>query len=308
MPDDTDERTPETTPPRPHPPGWTASDAALEARLEADEARIAEEEKWIRRNWRLALAVAVLLALTISALVVSVIALNRDIEAVARAEPKDDSVSTAALQSGSVTADKIAAGAVGNPQLATGSVTTDRLTAGVVVAGSIANDAVTAPAIAARAVGNAELGPESVGTKKLIPGAVTGAKVAGDTLTGDNIVEGSLGQVPTAASAETADRATNAVRLGGIQAGEYLHGVEVAQARSADDLQPVKQLSVGCPAGTEIVSGGATADGAPLGEVAIAASTPNGNAAWLAVAVALEPQDDPWQLVVTAICAAGGEA
>jgi hypothetical protein len=175
-----------------------------------------------------------------------------------------------------------------------------------VTAGSLASDAVTAAAIAARAVGNAELGPESVGTKKLIPGAVTGAKVAGDTLTGANIVEASLAEVPAAASAESAARADNSVRLGGVQGAQYLHGVEVAQARSADDLQAVKQLSVTCPANTRIVSGGAAVDGAPPGEVVLVSSTPSGNAAWFAVAAALEPQADAWQLVVTAICAAGG--
>jgi hypothetical protein len=292
--------------PRPHPPGWTPSDSVLEARIEADEERIAAEERWVRRNWRLALALALLLGLTIAALVVGMLALNRDIESVAKAEPKDDSVGTSALQSGAVTSDKIAAGAVGAAQLAAEAVGAGQLAAGAVTSGKLAEGAVTGIAIAPRAVGNLALAAEAVGTKKLVPGAVTGGKVAADTLTGANILEASLGEVPWATNADKATNAGNAAKLGGLQAGAYLYAVELAQATSEEDLQPVKQVSATCPTGTRIVSGGAAVEGAPLGKVAIVASTPDADAAWLAVAAALDSQLPPWQLVVTAICAGGG--
>jgi hypothetical protein len=273
----------------------------LEARIEADEERIMQEEKWIRRNWRLALTLALLLGLTVSALVVGLLALNRDIESVARAAPKDDSVGTAALQSGAVTADKIAEGAVGAAQIAAGAIGAGQLAAGAVTADKLAEGAVTGLAIAPRAVGNLALAPEAVGTKKLMPGAVTGAKVAGDTLTGANILESSLGEVPQAASA---GKAANAAKLGGIQAAQYLYDVQLVQATSADNLGRVKSVTASCPAGTRVLAGGAAIESSP-GGVAIVASTPTEDG-WLAIAEAPGPLGDSWSLLVTAICGKGG--
>ena len=94
-----------------------------EIRLARDEERIAEDERWIRRNWRLALALGALLALTIVALVISIAALNRDIDAAAAAAPVDSSVGTAALRDGAVTRTKIATGAVGGAVVADGALT-----------------------------------------------------------------------------------------------------------------------------------------------------------------------------------------
>lgn len=286
-----------------HPAGWTPADALLEARIEADEKRIAAdetriavEERWLRRNWLLSLVLGLLLLLTISALVVSVMALNRDIEAVATARPKDDSVGTAALQSGAVTADKIAGDAVTDHQLAAGSVTADEMAAG----------AVTKAAIAGGAVGNLALASEAVGRGKIAAGAVTGKKVAADTLTGANIVEATLGEVPRATNADEAKTAANATRLAGLPATLYLSSIHLAQAASEANFQPVKKVTAGCPSGTRIVAGGAAVD-ASSGGIAIVASTPDGEDGWTAVAEDSAPQrPDPWRLVVTAICAAGG--
>ncbi len=94
-----------------------------EIRLARDEQRIEQEERWIRRNWRLALALSGLLALTIVALVISIVALNRDIDAAAAAAPKDGSVGTAALRDGAVTRAKIAPAAIGGAVVADGAVT-----------------------------------------------------------------------------------------------------------------------------------------------------------------------------------------
>jgi hypothetical protein len=112
------------------PDDWSAADAELkgriirdEIRLARDEERIAQEERWIRRNWWLEIALGAILALTIAALVISAIALNRDIEAAANAAPKDDSVGTSALQDGAVSSPKLAAGAVTGPKVANDSLT-----------------------------------------------------------------------------------------------------------------------------------------------------------------------------------------
>src|SRR5262245_33390802 len=137
---------------------WRSADLALERRivhdeirLAADEERIAQEERWIRRNWWLALTVGGLLALTIAALVVSVIALNRDIDAVARAAPKDDSVGTSALRDGAVTSPQVADGAIGRGQLADGAVTGRKVARRSLTAAQIDQATLTAVPGAARA-------------------------------------------------------------------------------------------------------------------------------------------------------------
>jgi hypothetical protein len=279
-----------------HPAGWTPADALLEARLDADEARLAVEERWIRRNWLLALVLALTLLLTIAALVVSVVALNRDIDTVARAAPKDDSVGTAALQSGAVTADKISSDAVTDDQLAPDSVTE----------GAIAAGAVTEAGIAAGAVGNVALAPEAVDRANIAAGAVTGRKVAADTLTGANIVEASLAEVPRATAAAEAGTARNARRLGGLRAGLYLSSIQLVQAASEETFQPIRTVTARCPADARIVGGGAVVDATGRG-IAIVASAPDAEDGWVAVAEDSAPQrPDPWRLVVTAICVAGG--
>jgi len=279
------------------PDGWIAADVELKQRLTADEQRLTADEQrlsrderrltqdevrlggdeqWIERTWRLEIVLAVLLALTIAALITSLIALNRNIDAVATAEPKNNSVGPAALQAAAVTDTKLADGAV------------------------------TRAKIAAGAVASTALAPGSVGTKKIADAAVTGPKVAQNSLTGANIDETTLGLVPSASHAATADQAGNASALAGVTAASYLSGKTVVQVATTTTLHQSKgPITATCPAGTSIVAGGASIDGATSG-IAITTSTPNGDTAWVAEAAALDKPDAPWRIVVTAICARGG--
>lgn len=96
-------------------------------------------------------------------------------------------VNTAALQDNAVTADKIAADAVGSSEIAANAVGTSE----------IADDAVTAAKIAAGAVG----------TSELADGAVTAAKIAADTITAGNIAANAVG------SSELADNAVDTAAI-----------------------------------------------------------------------------------------------
>jgi hypothetical protein len=233
---------------------------------------VTEEERWVQRNWRLALALAGILILTIAALVISVFALNRDIEAVAKAVPKDDSASSQALQDGAVTRDKIAAGAVGRNGLA------------------------------ADAVGGTNIAAGAVGANKIADRAVNAGKVAPDGLTGAQINEATLGEVPSAASA---DRAADASALGGVDAGLYLSRVTAVRAASGVSALQIKGPVIAtCPTGTVVIGGGAHIDGLRQG-VALTSSTPGGERTWRAEAAAASAEA-PWRLIVTAICARGG--
>ncbi len=283
----------------PHPPGWTEADTELEHLIEA-------EEQGVKRNRILILALFGIIILLIAALVMSVVAMNRDIEAVAKAEPKEASVSTESIQADAVTADKIAAGAVTGDSIAPGAVGTESLADGAVTAAKLAEASVGGPALVAGGVENAALAAESVGRGKLRPGAVDSSRVAADSLTGKNIKESTLGKVPLAAEADSAKQADNAARLGGSPASAFLSSVELASSQTEQNLQPVKgPLRVACPSGTVVVGGGASIEGA-AGGVALSTSAPDGATGWVGAAEALQDPDGPWRLVVTAICATAG--
>ncbi len=228
-----------------------------EIRLARDEERIAQEENWIRRNWRLELVLAGLLALTMAALVLSIVALNRDIDEVAAAAPRDDSVGASVIRDGAVVASKIASGAV-----------------------------------SARAVG---------------ADALTGAQIAETTLTRvpRAAIAAKAGTATRANRAASAARADDSVALGGVAASRYLNELSVVRAQTATSTLAIKgPVSATCPAGSAVIAGGASIDGAA--RVALTTSAPDGDDSWLAEAAAIGTPSAPWRIVVTAVCARGG--
>jgi hypothetical protein len=254
-----------------------------ETRLYAQEQRLADEGRWLHRAWRLELVLGGVLALTIAALVISVVALNRNIDAVANATPKDKSVGTAALKDGAVTSNKLAGGAVVSQKLAKG--------------------AVGRSAIAPNAVAGTALAAGAVGTKAIANGAVNGSKVASNGLTGANINESSLGTVPSATQATTAGDAGS---LAGVAGSRYLSRATVVQAVTGTSTAAIKgPLTATCPKGARIIAGGASISGVSR-DVAITASAPDGEHAWVAQAATVGQPTAPWRLQVTAICAIGG--
>lgn len=139
-----------------------------EPREETLEERVETEERQIVTNRVLALAALALgglLVVAVTALVVSLVALNRDVEAIEAGQPAEGSVGNAALEDGAVTAEKLADGAVTSPKIAAGAV----------------------------------------GTTALGDFVVTGQNVARDTLPGATIREGTLARVPEAALAGDAE-------------------------------------------------------------------------------------------------------
>jgi hypothetical protein len=269
------EQPPKPTDPagHPHPPDWSASDSVLESeirdemrRIARDEQRLAADERKIRIDWWMALGALILAGLAITALVLGVIALNRDIEAVAKAGPKENSVGTSAIQNGAVTAPKLAAGAVGTAALRPKGVT----------AAKVADNSLT----------GAQINESTLGQ---VP-------TADNSLTGAQINESTLGQVPTAA---------NALKLGGIAPAAFVSGVKIVQAATDQTSAALKGPTVAtCPSGSRVVGGGAEVQGAS--NVALSESAPSGTSAWTAIAGSQGGSTPSWKLIVYAICATGG--
>ena len=307
-----------------------------ERRLRANERILAAELREIRGNRTLtvlALALAAALTVAVVSLVIALVALNRDVQAVAKAAPKDSSVGTAAVQDGAITGGKIAAGAVTRDHIAAGAVgpsssptapsprrswrlapsppTGSRRarspptgSRGAVTAGAVAAGAVGPGAIAKGAVGTGAIAAGAVGGGQLANGAVTGAKVAANSLTGTDIDESTLGHVPNATHAATA---ASAAKLGGLPAGAVVAHVTIVKHGSGTSYAPRKgPITVTCPAGTRVIGGGAAIRDATAG-VALVRSEPNGTTGWVATAEEFGVASAPWHLVVSAICAAGGQ-
>ncbi len=116
-----------------------------EARLAYDEARIAAEDEAIHENAIVAntgIAIAVVLAIAIAALVISVIALRRDVGALASAAPTD-SVSTRSIQDAAVTSDKLSDSAVIRSVIADGAIGPQQLAADAVSGAHVAKNSLT---------------------------------------------------------------------------------------------------------------------------------------------------------------------
>ena len=250
-----------------------------EDRLLADEARIAADERLLRANRlvaRIAIVLAGTLIIAVAGLTISLFALNRNIETVAKAAPKDNSVGPAALKTAAVTASKIAPGSVSTGAIAAGGIL------------------------------RADIAPSAVGGAQIAVGSVTGGDVRHDTLTGAQIDERTLRHVASAQTAARAGTARDAQSLGGVSSSSYLSRITVVRAATTASQQRTKgPVAARCPSGMRVVSGGASVDGTSHG-VAIARSAPDAGESWTAVANSYRAPTVPWRLVVTAICVTGG--
>ncbi len=239
-------------------------------------------------------------------LVIGLLALNRDVEAVARATPKDGSVGPAAIQDDGVTGSKLAPGAVGSGQIADGAA----------VAAKVGPAAVGPDAIAPGAVATKHLVPGAVSSPQLAAGAVTSAHVATNALVGADIDEGTIGRVRRTTRADSADTAIRATRadtaasagsLDGLTRTAVLSNVTLVDTATRATWTSLKgPVTARCPDGARIGGGGAASEGSTTG-VAITRSGPASATAWVAAAEEVGVVSAPWRLVVTATCADGGD-
>jgi hypothetical protein len=93
-----------------------------------------------------------------------------------------DAVTTAKIQDGAVTTNKLAADAVTSAKIATDAVGTSEIAADAVTSSEIATDAVGTAEIAADAVTSSEIAADAVGTAEIANDAVTAAKIAADAV------------------------------------------------------------------------------------------------------------------------------
>jgi hypothetical protein len=183
------------------------------------------------------------------------------------------SVTNLKLRDGAVTGAKIALGAIGSSQIANGAVRSAALGGGVVTEGKLKNGAVTESKLFNSAVTSSKIGPNAVATGKIQDGAVTSSKLAPSLL------------------------------------GQVVKNVSYVSASSSTDPEPkAKTVTASCPAGKQVVGGGARVVGAEATTVALTESVPavvtEKRTGWTATAIEVgTPQAKPWAVEAVAICA-----
>ena len=228
---------------------------------------------------------AIATALALGAIALAVTSLFNDEEPTP--EEAAGPIESADIADGAITADKLADGAVVEVKLADGAVATGKLGDQAVVNAKLANAAVS----------NNRIASGAVGTNRIADQAVNGGKVQDDSLTGDDIDESTLGKVP---SAEQADTAEVAQSVEGLDLGNLVPSIELAQGASDSSSDDAKSASAACPDGTTLVGGGGGIGGDPTG-VALVRSSADGNG-WTVAAQEIAPSEADWSVDAVAFC------
>jgi hypothetical protein len=136
----------------------------------------------------------------------------------------------------------VAKNSVRSPQIVNGTVRTVDLHDGSVQASKIAPEAVEGTKIATNAVDGTKIAPNAVGATQLAPNAVSSAKVTDQSLTAEDLAPGSVG--------------SSEIQAGAVRASELGPIITVSETKPVA-TGAVVSVSVDCPAGTTVLSGGA---------------------------------------------------
>lgn len=147
-----------------------------------------------------------------------------------------------AALTGSAFAAGIAKNTVRSPQIVDGTIRTVDLRDNAVAAGKIAPNAVDTTEIAENGVESSDVAPDSLTAQDLGPASVTSSEVADQSLTADDLGPNSVG------SSELQAGSVRASELGPII--QVSNSTPIAAGANGS-------VSVNCPEGTAVISGGA---------------------------------------------------
>jgi len=157
--------------------------------------------------------------------------------AVTTAKVKNSSITAAKIANGAVIGSKIANGAVGSAKLADASVRSNALGGGVVTTGKLKDLGVTEGKLASNAVTGAKIAAGAVETGKIGKEAVTGEKLSASLL------------------------------------GQLVRNVSYVKKASETNSTNPKPLTAECPAGKQVLGGGARPLLGTAGEASVTEST-----------------------------------
>lgn len=147
-----------------------------------------------------------------------------------------------AALTGSAIAAGVGKNTVRSPQIVDGTIRTVDIRDNAVAAGKIAPNAVDTTEIAENGVDSSDVAPDSLTAQDLGPASVTSSEVADQSLTANDLGPDSVG------SSELQAGSVRASELGGII--QVSKNTPIAAGANGS-------VSVDCPAGTTVISGGA---------------------------------------------------
>jgi hypothetical protein len=192
-----------------------------------------------------------------------------------------------AALTGSAIAAGVGKNTVRSPQIVDGTIRTVDLRDNAVAAGKIAPDAVDTTEIAENGVDSSDVAAETLTSADLGAASVTSSEVADQSLTANDLGPDSVG--------------SSELQAGSVRASEL--GTIIAVSNSTTiNTGANASVSVDCPAGTVVISGGNTAGDY---RVALTGAQRTGNG-WIAHAHNYAPSNT--SLTVYAYCLTGGSS
>jgi hypothetical protein len=144
----------------------------------------------------------------------------------------------------------------------TATVSSRQIVDGTVRTVDLRDNAVTSPKIANATITADDLGTNSVGSDEIAENAVTSPKVAPDSLTAGDLAPASVGSSEVADQSLTQDDlgpdsvGSSELQAGAVRSSELGPIVQVSNSNPIA-ANSVGSVSVNCPAGTTVISGGA---------------------------------------------------
>jgi hypothetical protein len=176
---------------------------------------------------------------------------------------------------------------VRSAQIVDGTIRTVDLRDNAVAAGKIAPDAVDSTEIAENGIDSSDVAPETLTAADLGAASVTSSEVADQSLSANDLGPDSVG--------------SSEIQTGAVRASELGTIIQVSKD-TAIEAGKNASVSVACPAGTTVISGGNTATDY---RVALTGALRSGNG-WLAHAHSYAPNNET--LTVFAYCLTGGSS
>jgi hypothetical protein len=207
-----------------------------------------------------------------------------------------------ALAGSAYAATKLGPGQVKSVNLANLAVTNPKLGTQSVTSGKIKNLGINA----------ADLGKESVINSKLKKYAVTNAKLGSESVWNRNLAKKAVTETKLAAEAVTNGKirgeAVSAAKIATSTWNQLLKNVTYVTETSVNDSEAEKFVTATCPAGKEVIGGGARINAGGAVKVAVSASYPavsgtNSRYGWIAGGRETPEEGGSWQVVAYAICA-----
>jgi len=162
----------------------------------------------------------------------------------------------------------------------------------------------TGTAVAAGLITSAQIQNNTVSNLDVKNNDLRSADVRNNTLASIDVLNGSLKAIDFAPGQLPAGPAGPAGAQGpaGPQGLPGVAAIEIVSAASASSSGATRQIDVSCPAGKQVVGGGAHVWNAG-GDVALDESYPSGATTWRATAYEVNATGAAWHLVSYAICA-----